>query len=79
MLRHGAFTDHWEVNQQTRGSEADVEEILPSLRARAWKERGLIKKASSRGREALCQYLDYPRETDGTWKRMQICGPERKL
>lgn len=28
----------------------------------------MIKKGESRGREALNQYLDYPRETDETWK-----------
>ena len=33
------------------------------------RERSLIKKGQSREGEALCQYLDYPRETDETWKR----------
>ena len=32
------------------------------------RERSLIKKGESRGREALNQYLDYPRKTDETWK-----------
>ena len=77
--RYGAAAGCWGTTQLTAqrsawkhlGNGSDMEDSFPSSLARAWgeRERSLIKKGQSREGEALCQYLDYPRETDETWKR----------